>query len=120
MIERARMVIVETTRGLPYVYGEQNGVHVSEVDYVIEGDDAPAPELPNPPPCEIDPAVARRIAAEIDDGDCLQIGIGGMPNAVCSLLLESGVSDLGVHTEMMTDGLADLYKAGRITGAERR
>jgi acyl-CoA hydrolase len=43
-----------------------------------------------------------------------------MPNAVCSLLLESGVRDLGVHTEMMTDGLAELYKAGRITGARKR
>ena len=119
IIERARMVIVETTRGLPYVYGEQTGVHVSEVDYVIEGDDAPAAELPNPPPTAIDCAVGRLIAAEIDDGDCLQIGIGGMPNAVCAILLESGVRDLGVHTEMMTDGLADLYKAGRITGAAK-
>ena len=54
VIERAKMVIVETCRGLPYVYGEQNGVHVSEVDYVIEGDDAPAPELPNPPPSDVD------------------------------------------------------------------
>ena len=70
-------------------------------------------------PTEIDAAVARRIAAEIEDGDCLQIGIGGMPNAVCTLLLESGVRDLGVHTEMMTDGLAELYKAGRITGARK-
>src|SRR4026209_1371887 len=43
-----------------------------------------------------------------------------MPNAVCALLLGSGVRDLGVHTEMMTDGLADLYKAGRITGARKR
>ena len=113
------MVIVETNRRLPYVYGEQTGVHVSEVDYVIEGDDAPAPELPNPPPGEIDAAVGRLIAAEIDDGACLQIGIGGMPNAVCSLLVESGVRDLGVHTEMMTDGMADLYKTGRITGARK-
>jgi len=120
IIERARMVIVETSRGLPYVYGEETGVHVSEVDYVIEGDDAAAPELPNPPPSDVDAAVARLIAAEIDDGDCLQIGIGGMPNAVCTLLLESGVKDLGVHTEMMTDGLAALYKAGRITGARKR
>ena len=119
IVERARMVIVETTRGLPYVYGEQTGVHVSEVDYVIEGDDAAAPELPNPPPGEIDAAVGRLIAAEIEDGDCLQIGIGGMPNAVCALLLESGVRDLGVHTEMMTDGMADLYKAGRITGVRK-
>ena len=120
VIERARLVIVETSRGLPYVYGEETGLHVSEVDYVIQGDDAPAPELPNPPATEIDAAVARRIAAEIEDGDCLQIGIGGMPNAVCTLLLEGGVSDLGVHTEMMTDGLAVLYKAGRITGARKQ
>ena len=119
VIERARMVIVEVTQGLPYVYGDQNGVHVSEVDYVIEGDHEPAPELPNPPPNEIDRAVARRIAAEIEDGACLQIGIGGMPNAVCTLLLESGVRDLGVHTEMLTDSLAELYKAGRITGSRK-
>ena len=120
IVERARMVIVETNRRQPYVCGEQTGVHVSEVDYVIEGDDAQPPELPNPPVSDIDTAVGRLIAAEIQDGDCLQIGIGGMPNAVCSILLQSGVRDLGVHTEMMTDGLADLYKAGRITGARKR
>ena len=56
---------------------------------------------------------------KIDDGDCLQIGIGGMPNAVCTLLLESSIHDLGVHTEMMTDGVAALYKAGRITNARK-
>ena len=67
----------------------------------------------------IDRAVARLIAAEIEDGACLQIGIGGMPNAVCALLLDSGVRDLGVHTEMLTDGIVDLYKAGRITGARK-
>src|SRR5262245_31990774 len=120
VVERARLVIVETSRGLPYVYGKETGVHVSEVDYVIQGDDEPAPELPNPPATEIDAAVGRRIAAEIDDGACLQIGIGGMPNAVCALLAESGVKDLGVHTEMMTDGLADLYKAGHITGTRKQ
>jgi acyl-CoA hydrolase len=119
VIDRAKTVIVETNRRLPYVYGEQTGVHVSEVDYIIEGDDAPAPELPNSPPCEIDRAVARLIAAEVEDGACLQIGIGGMPNAVCALLLESDVRDLGVHTEMLTDGIADLYKAGRITGSRK-
>jgi acyl-CoA hydrolase len=114
------MVIVETSRGLPYVYGEETGLHVSEVDYVVRGDDATAPELPNPAVTGIEAAVGRRIAAEIGDGDCLQIGIGGMPNAVCSLLLDAGVRDLGVHTEMMTDGLAALYRAGRITGTNKR
>jgi acyl-CoA hydrolase len=56
IIDRAKMVIVETNHKLPYVYGEQTGVHVSEVDYIIEGDEASPPELPNPPPCEIDRA----------------------------------------------------------------
>ena len=89
------------------------------MDFIVEGDHEPAPELPNPQPTEIDRAVARLIAGEIEDGACLQIGIGGMPNAVCALLLESGVRDLGVHTEMLTDGIGDLYKAGRITGARK-
>jgi acyl-CoA hydrolase len=119
LIGSAKTVIVEVTRGLPYVYGERNGVHVSEVDYIIEGDHQPAAELPNPPPSEIDRAVARHIAAEVEDGACLQIGIGGMPNAVCTLLLDSGVRDLGVHTEMLTDGIAELYRARRITGARK-
>jgi acyl-CoA hydrolase len=120
VIERAKMVIVEVSTSLPYVFGEDNGVHVSEVDYIIQGDNAPAPELPNPEPTDVDRAVARKIAAEIEDGSCLQIGIGGMPNAVCTLLLESGVRDLGIHTEMLTDGIADLYKAGRITGSTKK
>ena len=94
-------------------------MHVSEVDYIIDGDDAPPPNCRNPPPTDVDRAVARLIAAEIEDGACLQIGIGGMPNAVCALLLESGVRDLGIHTEMLTDGIIDLYKAGRVTGARK-
>jgi acyl-CoA hydrolase len=120
IVERARTVIVETNRRLPYVFGEQTGIHASEVDFIIEGDDSAPPELPNPPVRDVDAAVGRLIASEIDDGDCLQIGIGAMPNAVCSLLMESGVRDLGVHTEMMTDGLADLYKGGRISGARKQ
>ncbi len=119
VVESARMVIVEVNRALPHVYPDVNGVHLSEVDYIVEGDHEPAPELPNPQPTKIDQAVACLIAGEIEDGACLQIGIGGMPNAVCTLLLESGVRDLGVHTEMLTDGIGDLYKAGRITGARK-
>jgi len=120
LVERARIVIVEVSRGLPYVCGPHSGVHRSEVDFVIEGDHVGAAELPNPPPCEVDRAVARQIATEIEDKACLQVGIGGMPNAVCALLLESGIRNLGVHTEMLTDGIIDLYKAGCITGAAKQ
>jgi acyl-CoA hydrolase len=66
-----------------------------------------------------DAPVSRLIAGEVEDGACLQIGIGGMPNAVCSLLAESGVRDLGVHTEMLTDGIADLYRRGLVNGRRK-
>src|SRR3954454_1495110 len=118
-VERAKVVIVEVNREMPYVFGKENGVHANEVDFVIEGDHRPCPELPNPDPTEIDRTVGARIAAEVEDGSCLQIGIGGMPNAVCCLLLESGVKDLGIHTEMMTDGLGLLYRSGRVTGSRK-
>lgn len=120
IIERARVIIIEETTGLPHVMGADVSIHKDEVDYVIEGDNAPAPELPNPPPSDVDIAVARFIIDEIEDGACLQIGIGGMPNAVCSLLLGSSAQDLGVHTEMLTDGIIDLYRSGRITGAHKQ
>ena len=114
IIERAKLVIIEITEGLPYVFGERNGLYKDEVDYIIEGDHQPAFELPRSAPSEVDRAVARFIAGDIEDGACLQIGIGGMPNAACLLLLESGVRNLGVHSEMLADGMIDLYKAGRI------
>jgi acyl-CoA hydrolase len=120
VVERARMVIIETCTTIPHVYGEATGIHISEVDYIVEGDNAPIPELPNPAPTAVDSDVARLIIGEIEDGACLQIGIGGMPNAVCGLLANAGIKDLGIHTEMMTDGIADLYRAGLITGARKK
>ncbi len=120
MIARAKIVIVETSTSLPYVHGMQNAVHASEVDYVIAGDNAPLPELLNPHGSDVDHEVARLIAGEVEDGACIQIGIGAMPNAVCSSLATSGVRDLGVHTEMLTDGIAELWKAGCVTGARKQ
>jgi acyl-CoA hydrolase len=119
ILERARIVIVETDQAMPYAYGNGARIHKSAVDYIVEGDNRPLPELPNPPTTEIERAVARLIAPEIEDGSCLQIGIGGMPNAVCGLLAESGVKDLGVHSEMLPDGIVDLYRRGRINGSRK-
>jgi len=120
IIARARVVMVEITDGLPYVFGVNNGVHISEVDFIIEGDNQAAPVLPNPPASEVDIAVGKLIAAEIEDGSCLQIGIGGMPNAVCEQLLHSNAKDLGVHSEMLTEGMMALYHAGKITNARKQ
>jgi acyl-CoA hydrolase len=119
LTERAKVLIVETSPQLPYVYGGQESVHAREVDFVIEGADVPPPELTNPEPTAVDRKVASLIAAEVEDGACLQIGIGGMPNAVCSVLRDTGLRDLGVHTEMMVDGMIDLIEAGIVTGARK-
>ncbi len=116
---RAKVVVVEVDPAVPYVHGIDNGLHVSQVDYVIDGTGLPLPELPKAVPTDVDREVARLIATEIEDGACLQIGIGAMPDAVCSLLLDSGVRNLGIHTEMLTDGIIDLYRAGVVTGSAK-
>src|SRR5262245_23687205 len=115
MTERARVLIVETCEAMPYVYGVEESVHVSDVDFVIDGGADPVPEVANPSPTDVDHTVAGLIAAEIENGACLQIGIGGMPNAVCTLLKDAGVRDLGIHTEMLVDGMIDLCDAGLVT-----
>jgi acyl-CoA hydrolase len=119
IIECARLVIVEVAPAMPRVEGEIAWLHQDEVDFIIDGDGTALPQLPNPPATDVDRRVATLIAGEIDHGACLQIGIGGMPNAVCSLLAQSGVRDLGIHTEMLTDGIIDLYHAGCISGARK-
>jgi acyl-CoA hydrolase len=119
LTERAKTLIIETAPQAPYVYGQEESVHASQVDYVIEGVDQPMPALPNPEPSAVDRKVASLIAAEIEDGACLQIGIGGMPNAVCTGLKDAGHRDLGIHTEMMVDGMIDLIEDGIVTGANK-
>ncbi len=120
MTERAKVVVVETCESMPYVYGHENAIHASQVHYVIDGGVGTIPEIGNPTATEVDRKVAALIAAEISDAACLQIGIGGMPNAVCTLLKEAGVRDLGIHTEMLVDGMIDLVDAGLVTGARKQ
>lgn len=120
LVEKADVLIIEVNPGLPYCHGQENGVHESEVDFIIDGDGVPAAELPDATTSDVDLAIARLVAAEIKDGDCLQIGIGGLPNAVCRSLKEAGVRDLGINTEMMVEGLMELVEAGFATGARKQ
>ncbi|TBR10986.1 MAG: 4-hydroxybutyrate CoA-transferase [Rugosibacter sp.] len=117
LCDKARRVVVETSTALPTCYGLENVIHISEVDAVIQGDNAPLTELPSTPVTDVDIKVANLIIPEIEDGACLQIGIGGMPNAVCGALAYAPVKNLGVHTEMFVDGMVDLVTAGKVTGA---
>jgi len=92
--------------------GDQNGVHVGEVDYIIEVDDLPAAELSHAPIDEVDRAVSALDCHDADrEGSCLQIGIGACLNAVCRRFLESGVRVLGVLRNA-GGRHADLYRSG--------
>jgi len=116
ILDIADRIVVETSETIPHCAGIQADVHISEVEAVIVGDSKPLFELPNAALTDIDRKVAQWIIPEIGNGSCLQIGIGGMPNAVCSALVESEVKDLGINTEMFVDNMVDLVEAGKVTG----
>jgi len=116
--ERAEHIIVEVNQNVPYCMGGTDaGVHISQVDYIVEGDNPPITALAAMTPSEIDKAIAEQIVKQIPNGACLQLGIGGMPNTVGSLIAHSDLKDLGVHTEIYSDGFVDIAQAGKITGA---
>lgn len=118
MLDRAKVVIVEVNRNMPWVYGLTGSeINIKDVDMVVEGENpAIAAMGAGAPPTEVDRKVAEMIVREIPDGACLQLGIGGMPNTVGSLIAESDLKDLGVHTEMYVDGFVDMARAGKLTG----
>ena len=119
--ERAEVIIVEVNENMPRCLGGfENGIHISKVDMVVEGDNPPIGEMGGGAAAtDVDQAVAKLIVEEIPDGACLQLGIGGMPNAVGTMIAESDLKDLGVHTEMYVDAFVDIAKAGKITGARK-
>ena len=121
MCETSKKIIVEVNENMPRCLGGfENGVHISDVTYSVEGDNPPIGELGGGGPAtEVDKAVAKLIVDEIPNGACLQLGIGGMPNAVGSLIAESDLKDLGVHTEMYVDAFVDIAKAGKINGSKK-
>jgi len=118
--EKAKIVIVEVNRNMPRCLGGfEEGIHVSQVDFVVEGDDPPLAQLKGGVLTDVDRKVAELIVAEIPNGACLQLGIGGMPNAVGTLIGESDLKDLGVHTEMYVDAFVDLSRQGKINGSRK-
>lgn len=120
LFEKAEVIILEVNRNYPRCLGGENTrIHISRVDMVVEGDDPFLNQLPAAAPSEVDRVVANQIVSQIPDGACLQLGIGGMPNAVGSLIADSDLKDLGVHTEMYVDAFVDIARAGKINGRKK-
>ena len=115
LFEAADLKIIEINENLPFTYGDTL-IHVSEVDYFVENH-VPLVELPSVPPTDIEQQIGGFIADLIEDGATLQLGIGGIPNAITTFLMDR--HDLGIHTEMFVDGMVDLYKAGVVTNSRK-
>ncbi|MDD3067567.1 MAG: acetyl-CoA hydrolase/transferase C-terminal domain-containing protein [Acholeplasmataceae bacterium] len=114
-VDLADIVIVEVNPNFPRTFGD-NQIHIDEVDYIIESD-YKVPATINPEPNEKDMIIGKMIAEHIPDGATIQLGIGGIPNAVSYFLKDK--KDLGIHTEMFTTGMMDLIKHGVVTGKKK-
>ena len=114
-IEAARVLVAEVNDQMPRVHGD-TFVHISRFDYMVRNS-TPLLELPSGEDDPISTRIARHIAPLIPDGATLQLGIGKIPNAVVSLLGDH--RDLGLHTEMFSDGVIDLCEQGVITNRRK-
>lgn len=107
--------IAQINKQMPRTYGE-SFIHISELDYIVEHDE-PLVELQPPVLGEVEKAIGRNVASLIKDGDCLQLGIGAIPDAVLAALTDK--RDLGIYTEMFSDGVVDLVNAGVINNKRK-
>lgn len=114
-------MIVEVNESVPTCLGgNSESIHISQVDYIVEGVSSPMIQLPPITPAETDYKIAEYVMEEIEDGSCLQLGIGGLPNVIGANIANSDLKDLGIHTEMLVDSCVDMYMAGRLTGARKQ
>jgi itaconate CoA-transferase len=112
----AQRLIVEVNDQMPRVFG-RSLLHVSEVDAIVENN-VPLLELPIPAASPEDHTIAHTVAEMVPDGACLQMGVGSLPNLVCSEL--AGHKDLGIHTECFTPGMVDLIEKGAVNNRRKQ
>lgn len=121
IVDRADIVILEVNERLPRVFGGFGDcIHISEADYVVEGEHPPLPEFVPDEPTDIERSIAGHIFPYIPDGANLQLGIGGMPGVVGEMLAQSDLKDLGMHTELCTDAYVTLHEAGKLTNRHKQ
>src|SRR5215471_5045961 len=111
----ARYVVAQVNSYMPRTYGD-SFIHVSDIDAVVESS-RPLCELKKPVVTDMHVAIARNVAGLIEDGAVLQTGIGGIPDAILPFLMDR--RDLGIHSELVSDGVIPLIEAGVITGARK-
>ncbi len=117
----ADIVIVEVNENMPVVHGGYDeSIHISEVDFIVEGEHAPFEYHKKIKPTSVDRQISKHILPYLVDGATLQLGIGSMPNALGELIAESDLKDLGMHTELCSDAFLSLYKSGKLTNKRKK
>lgn len=112
--------VVEVCQDMPYCLGgAREAIHISEVDFVIEEENSPMYEMPNTVPTEIDNQIAKNALAHIRDGCTIQLGIGGMPNALGQIIAQTDLKNLGGHTEMLGDAYKFMIEAGNMNDSKK-
>jgi acyl-CoA hydrolase len=121
IFEHARTVIFEINEHYPTLQGVDGShrVHLSEADYIVEGEHEPLPVRTYKEPTETDRQIASIVLREIPDGAVLSLGVGGVPFTVASMIAQSDLKDLGCHTGTISDAFLTLYKAGKLTNARK-
>lgn len=121
ILDNADVVIVEINENLPKIFGGfDESIHISEVDYIVEGEHPALVQVPMPDPTPEDIQIAEHVLPLIPSGATLQLGIGGMPGTIGKRLAESDIKDLGMHTELASDAYVDLFEAGKLTNAKKK
>jgi len=113
----AKTVILEVNNNMVRVPGgSEDAIHISMVDYVIEGSNPPLFEYPNTAkPSDVDLAMAKLLLEEIEDRACLQLGFGNLPDLLGKLICDSDLKDLGIHSEMFCNSMVELFDRGLVT-----
>ncbi|GBF69818.1 acetyl-CoA hydrolase [Lawsonibacter asaccharolyticus] len=121
IFESARTVVFEINEHLPQLQGVDGShrVHLSEADYIVEGEHEPLPQRSYREPSETDTQIARLVLDEIPDGAVLSLGVGGVPYTVAKMLAESDRKELGCHTGTISDAFLELWKAGKLTNRRK-
>lgn len=121
IFEAARTVVFEINEHFPVLHGVdgRHRVHLSEADYIVEGEHEPLPVRTYRSPSPVDIQIAKLVTAEIPDGACLSLGVGSIPFTVANMIAQSDLKDLGCHTGTISDAYLAMHRAGKLTNRRK-
>ena len=120
ILAKSKCIILEVSKSVPFCFGGcKELIHISKVDFIVEGNHDPLMEFRSDVPQDADRRIAEYIMKEIEDDSCLQMGNDSVSNLISQMIVESDLKNLGIHTELLSDACMDLYNAGKVTNGKK-